>query len=274
MTGKVVLITGSTDGIGRQTAIDLAKLGATVLIHGRGKVRAYAAASDVCKESGSENVEIVTGDLSTLSSVRALAEQVKKRFDRLDVLINNAGMFMKECVLTKDGFETTFAVNHLAPFLLTHLLLDLLQKSGQANAKSRIVNVSSIAHQRATLDFANLKGEKHFDGFNAYALTKLTGIMTTYELAERLQGTNVTVNCLHPGVVTTKLLQAGFGTPGAEVSAGAETSVYLASSPEVENVSGRYFVKKQVTPTSPSSNDAVLRKKLWDLTEQLTGLAV
>jgi NAD(P)-dependent dehydrogenase (short-subunit alcohol dehydrogenase family) len=273
MNGKVVLITGSTDGIGKQTAIDLAKLGATVIIHGRGKVRAFSAASDVCKQANSENVEVVTGDMSLLSNVRVLAEEVKQRFGRLDVLVNNAGVFMKERVLTSEGFEMSFAVNHLAPFLLTQLLLDKLAASATSAAKSRVVNVSSIAHQRATLDFNNLKGERNFDGFNAYALTKLTGIMTTYELAERLAASpthaNITVNCLHPGVVTTKLLQAGFGTPGAEVAAGAETSVYLASAAEVEGVSGKYFVKKQATATSPSSNDLNLRKQVWTLTEQM-----
>lgn len=272
MNGKTVLITGSTDGIGKQTAIELAKLGANVVIHGRGKVRAYAAASDVCKESGSEQVEIVTGDLSTKSGVLTLVENIKTRFSKLDVLINNAGVFMKERTLNKDGFEMTFAVNHLASFLLTNKLLDLLKQSGSATSKSRVVFVSSIAHQRATVDFANLMGEKHFDGFNAYALTKLINIMMTFEFAERFQSENITFNCLHPGVVTTKLLQAGFGTPGAEVSAGAETSVYLAGSSEVENVTGKYFVKKQITPSSPSSNDSTLRKKIWELSETMAGL--
>lgn len=272
MKGKVILITGSTDGIGKQTAIELAKLGGTVIIHGRGKARAYLAAGEVCKESGSENVDVVTSDLSLLSGARALAETIQKRYDRLDVLINNAGVFMKENKTTADGFETTFAVNYLSPFLLTNLLLDLLKKTGTPTAKSRIVTVSSVAHQRATLDWNNLNGEKHFDGFNAYAVTKLAGILFTYELAERLQGSNVTANCLHPGVVTTKLLQAGFGTPGSDVAAGAETTVYLASSSEVENASGKYFVKKQAGPSSPSSNDIALRKKLWEYSEQKTGL--
>lgn len=273
MQGKIVLITGSTDGIGKQTAIDIAKLGATVVIHGRGKVRAFASASDVCRDSGNENVEIVTGDYSSLASVRAMAESIKQRFGRLDVLINNAGIFTKEKTTSKDGFETTFAVNHLAPFLLTHLLVDMLKQSGSPSAKSRIINVSSIAHQRATMDFGNLQSERQFDGFIAYAQTKLMGIMMTYAWAERLQSDNVTVNCLHPGVVTTKLLNAGFGTPGGEVAAGAETSVYLASSPEVEGVTGKYFVKKQATASSPTSNDPALRKQLWELTEKMTGIA-
>lgn len=269
---QVVLITGSTDGIGKQTAIELAKLGYTVLVHGRSKVRAFAAASDICKESGTENIEVVTGDLSTLAGVRVLAERVLARYQQLNILINNAGVFMKERVLNADGFEMSFAVNYVAPFLLTHLLLERLESSATTGAKSRIVNVSSIAHQRATLDFGNLKGEKHFDGFNAYALTKLAEIMMTFEFAERLAGKPVTVNCLHPGVVTTKLLQAGFGTPGGEVAAGAETSVYLASSPEVEDISGKYFVKKQITQPSQTSLDVNLRKHLWKLTEEFVGL--
>jgi NAD(P)-dependent dehydrogenase (short-subunit alcohol dehydrogenase family) len=274
MQGKIVLITGSTDGIGKQTAIDIAKLGATVLIHGRGKTRAFASASDVCKESGNENVEVVTGDFASLSSVRAMAAFIQQRFGHLDVLVNNAGVFTKERSVSKDGFEMTFAVNHLAPFVLTFSLLETLKTSASPVSKSRIINVSSIAHQRATMDFTNLQSERQFDGFNAYAQTKLMGIMMTYQWAERLENDNITVNCLHPGVVTTKLLQAGFGTPGGEVAAGAETSVYLASSPEVEGVTGKYFVKKQATASSPTSNDSNLRKQLWETTEKMTGIAL
>ncbi len=273
MKDRVVLVTGSTDGIGKQTALELAKLGASVIVHGRSKAKALAVAAEICRESNNEHIEVLTSDLSLMSNVRSFARQIQQRFDRLDVLINNAGFFAKERVLTKEGLETTFAVNHVAPFLLTLLLLDILKSSGSQGRSSRIINVSSIAHQRATLDFENLQGEKKFDGFMAYAATKLMSIMMTYELAERLQGIPVTVNCLHPGVVTTKLLQASVGTPGGEVAAGAETSVYLASSSEVEGVSGKYFVKKQAQPTSPSSNDAVLRKQLWQRTEKMVGLS-
>jgi NAD(P)-dependent dehydrogenase (short-subunit alcohol dehydrogenase family) len=266
---KIVLITGSTDGIGKQTAIELARLGATVLLHGRSAERGKAAMEEVRRITGSDNLDYVAADLSSQKQVRAMAAQVHERYDRLHVLINNAAVVMNKRQLTEDGLEMTFAVNHLAPFLLTHLLLGLLQQS----APARIINVSSGTHQGARIDFDNLQGERSFNGYSVYALSKLGNILFTYDLAERLKGTGVTVNCLHPGVTATKLLRIGWGSGGDSLEEGAATPVYLASLPEVENVTGQYFVRKQPTPSSALTHDVKLRQAFWKVSEQLTGLA-
>ena len=198
-----------------------------------------------------------------------MAGEIHERYDHLHVLINNAGVSMTERVLTEDGMEMTFAVNYLAPFLLTHLLLDLLKKS----APSRIITVSSKAHMRTTLDFDNLQGEKSFNGSHAYALSKLGNILFTFELAGRLSGSGVTANCLHPGVIDTKMMRQGFSYPhGADVEKGAETPVYLATSPDVASMTGQYFEDKRPAPTSPLSHDIPLRKKFWAVSEQLCGI--
>jgi NAD(P)-dependent dehydrogenase (short-subunit alcohol dehydrogenase family) len=198
-----------------------------------------------------------------------MAHELLQRFDRLDVLLNNAGVYMKTRQLTGDGLEMTFAVNHLAHFLLTHGLLTLLKKS----APSRIINVSSIAHTRAHVDPGNLQGERKFDPYGAYALSKLANILFTYGLAERLSGTGVSVNCLHPGVVSTKLLRAGFpSSSGISQSEGSETLVYLATNPGVGHISGAYFVDTKPQMSSAPSRDASLRRMFWTLSEELTGI--
>ncbi|HXG37384.1 MAG TPA: SDR family oxidoreductase [Bacteroidota bacterium] len=269
-TSKTILITGSTDGIGKETALELAAMGHKVIVHGRSSQRAEDAANDIRKKSGNATIETVVADFTSLRQVRAMAADVIKRFPRLDVLINNAGVYMKERTLTEDGYETTFQVNHLAHFLLTHLLLDLLKQS----APSRIINVSSMAHNNAKLSFDNLQGEKRYGGYGAYACSKLENILFTYELAERLEGTGVTVNCLHPGVIATKLLRAGFGGfGGSGVKKGAETIVFLATSPKGATVTGKYFVNKEVADSSLASHDRSLRKALWELSERLVGIS-
>ena len=268
MKDKIVLITGSTDGIGKQTALELARLGATVLLHGRNAERGQKALAEVRKVTGSESLDYFAADLSSLKQVRALAAQVREKYDRLHVLVNNAGVYMQERRLTEDGLETTFAVNHLAHFLLTHLLLDLLKKS----APARIVNVSSGLHHSARVDLDDLQGEKRFSGFSAYCLSKLGNILFTYELAERLAGTGVTVNALHPGGIATKLLRAASGSSGASLEEGAATPVYLASAPEVENVTGEYFVRKRAAPSSPLTHDVKLRREFWAISERLAGI--
>jgi len=266
---KIVLITGSTDGIGKQTAIELVRLGATVVLHGRSAERGQAALDEVRRITGSDKLDYVAADLSSQKQVRALADQVREKYERLHVLINNAAVVMNKRQLTEDGLEMTFAVNHLAPFLLTHLLLDVLKRG----APARIVNVSSGTHQGARMDFDNLQGEKRYDGYTAYALSKLGNVLFTYELAERLKGTGVTVNCLHPGVITTKLLRAGWGSAGASLEEGAATPVYLASAPEVETVTGQYFVRKQPAPSAAPTHDTKLRQEFWKVSARLTGLA-
>ena len=268
MNDKTILITGSTDGIGRQTALELAASGATILVHGRDAQRGKNVVEEIRTATGNRNVELLIADFSSLDNVRMLAVDVKKRCDALHVLINNAGVFMNERCLTADGFETTFAVNHLAPFLLTNLLLDLLQKSSPA----RIITVSSVTHTRGKLDFDNLQAEKQFGGYSSYALSKLANVLFTYELSEKLAGTGITSNCLHPGVIGTKLLRAGFDIQGGSPADGAELLLYLATSPEVEGVTGKYFQEKIETPSSPVTYDSFTREKLWDISARLTGL--
>jgi NAD(P)-dependent dehydrogenase (short-subunit alcohol dehydrogenase family) len=270
LKGRVILVTGSTDGIGKETAFELARRGATVVLHGKHLGRCQQVLSECVRASGNRDLGCFAADLSSLDEVRRLGEEIVRQYSRLDVLINNAGVFMTDRVLTGDGFENTFAVNHLAPFLLTHLLLDLLKTS----APSRVVTVSSVAHQRGQLDFQNLQGEKRFTGYGAYSLSKLANVLFSGELAERLEGTGVTANCLHPGVIGTKLLRQGFGSmSGSSVKDGARTLVFLAADPSVARVTGKYFVKNREEAPSPVASDASLRKQFWDISARLCGLA-
>lgn len=280
MLNKTVLITGSTDGIGKQTAIDLAAKGATVLIHGRDKNKGLSVLNEIKSKTKNNNIIFCLSDFSSLKQVRKLAEEIRATHTRLDVLINNAGVYIKERVLSEDGFEMNFAVNHLAHFLLTNLLLDLLIKSSPSrltDGQTRIINVSSEVHQSAGLDFENLNGEKHFSGYSAYALSKLANVMFTYNLAEKLKGTGVTANCLHPGVINTKLLGRGSGI-WRSVKSGAKVPVYLAASPKLEGVTGKYFVKRlrhiriHEYQSSAISHDKELQNKLWEVSAKLTGL--
>ncbi|MBW2615219.1 MAG: SDR family oxidoreductase [Deltaproteobacteria bacterium] len=264
MKDKTILITGSTDGIGKQTALDLAKMGATVLLHGRNSGRADRVLNEIKKATGNDRIEAFIADLASLKQVRYLAEQVLEKHDRLDVLINNAGVYETRHRISEDGFEMTFAVNHLAPFFLTLLLLDLIGK----RVPCRIINVSSQVHA-SSIDFDNLQAEKHYSAYEAYSLSKLCNVLFTSELAERLKGTGITVNCLHPGVIDTKLLKAGWGMGGSPVTQGAKTSVYLATAPELSTVTGKYFKNMKPTKSSRISYDAKARKRLWEISERL-----
>jgi len=269
LQGKVILVTGSTDGIGKETALELSRRGATVILHGRDLGRCQRALDEAVRITRNKSLGCFAADLGSLHEVRRLAEDITAQYDRLDVLINNAGVFMTSRMLSADGYEMTFAVNHLAPFLLTHLLLDHLKKS----APSRIITMSSVAHQRARLELDNLQGEKHFTGYGAYALSKLGNILFTYELAERLRGSGVTVLCLHPGVIGTKLLREGFGgMSGGSVKQGADTPVYLASAPELDMVTGKYFLQRKEEQPAPLVHDAALRRQFWDASARLCGL--
>lgn len=269
LKGRTVLVTGSTDGIGKATAVELALRGAKVLLHGRDSEKGQKVLEEIVNSTGNKSSEFIEVDLASQGQVRKLASDVKKGQDELHVLINNAGTFQPQRRLTEDGLETTFAVNHLAPFLLTNELLDLLKRS----APSRIITVASMAHWNAKVDWNNLQGERHYDGFQAYALSKLGNILFTYALARRLQGTGVTANCLHPGVIRTKLLRAGFGDyPGATPKEGARTSVYLASSPEVEGISGRFYENCRPAQSSPISHDRDLQEMFWQISMKLIKL--
>ena len=269
MEDKIILVTGSTDGIGKQTALELARLGATVLLHGRSLDRGQQALKDLRAASENNKLDLFIADLSSQKQVRRLAAEVEAKYDRLHVLINNAGIFMPQRQVTEDGLEMTFAVNHLAPFLLTHLLLGLLKKS----APARIITVSSSLHQRSLVDFNNLQGDKYYTGGQAYNLSKLGNVLFTFELAERLRGAGVTANSLHPGAIDTKLLHAAWGRMRSEsAAAGASTPVYLATAPEVEKVTGQYFETKHTVVPSSLAHDVELRKKFWEVSAQLTGL--
>lgn len=280
MAGKVVLITGGTGGIGKATAIGLAALGARVAITGRDLRRAEAAAVDIRGATGNPDVDAFGADLSSQAEVRRLVAEVLAAYPRLDVLVNNVGGFWATRHVTADGLEHTFAVNHLAGFLLTNLLLDRLK----ASAPARVVTVSSGAQSMGKIDFEDLQGERKYSGEQAYNQSKLATVMFTYELARRLEGTGVTATALHPGVVRT-----GFGaedpSPIFKIvvpfvrpfmktpEKGAATSIYLASSPKVEGVTGIYFAKGRPQTSNKVSYDKDAATRLWHVSAGLVGLA-
>ena len=265
MAEKIVLVTGATDGIGKATALELARRGWRVILHGRSPHKLNQARAEIAGAVSGALLESVSADLGSLAQVRALAADLLGRFDRLEALVHNAGVFLQERQLSPDGFELTFAVNHLAPFALTFGLLPLLRAS-----RARVVTVSSVAHNRGRIDFDDLQAARSFDGYRAYAQSKLANVLFANELAARESG-QLTSNSLHPGVIGTKLLKTGFGIGGASPAQGAETSVYLVTSPEVETVSGRYFSDRRETPAAPQALDHAAQKRLWTLSEQLCG---
>ena len=266
MNAKTILVTGATDGIGKQTAIELARRGWKVLIHGRDKARGAKVLDEINRDNCNENLVLYLADFSSFADVKRMADEIKREQDNLHVLVNNAGTFSKDKLITKDGLEMSFAVNHLAPFLLTMLLLDLLK----ASAPARIINVSSGAHRNITeVDFGNLQAEKYYDGFEAYGLSKLGNVLFTNELAKRLAGSGVTANSLHPGVISTKMQRASYNLDGADVEEGARTSIYLATSPEVEGITGKYYSRMVEKPTSDLAQDKKLQEKFWKISEEL-----
>ncbi len=265
MKNKIVLITGSTDGIGKQTAIDLAEKGYDIIIHGRNKNKCIETKEFINIKYPSSNVDYFVCNFSLMKEVNHSAELLKESYSKIDVLINNAGVYMNDRVITNEGFETTFAVNHLAMFLFTNKILDLVKNSEYA----RIINVSSIAHNRGSIDFSNLNSEKRFDSYEAYAQSKLANVLFTYELANRLNNFHISVNCLHPGVIDTKLLRAGFDITGASLKEGASTSVFLADSNSIEDLTGKYFIDSRITQSSQISYDKDLWINLWDISEKM-----
>ena len=278
MQGKICLVTGATSGIGRVTAQALAQQGATVVLVGRNPERTAATVSRIQQETGNPHVECLMADLSVQAQVRQLAGEFQRRFTRLDVLLNNAGAFFSRRHVSVDGVEMTLTLNHLAYFLLTHLLLDVLK----ATPVARIVNVSSDAHRKAQFDFADPQAVHRYRGWPAYCQSKLANLLFTYELARRLAGTGITANAVHPGFVAT-----GFGHNNRGLVAlfiwlaqftalspgqGAETLIYLATSPEVAGVTGRYFVKQRSVESSMASYNQAAAQLLWQLSEELTSL--
>ena len=277
MKGKICMITGANSGIGKATGIGLAKMGATIVMVCRNKDRGEKALEDIKKECNNGIVDLLVTDLSTQKAIHQLVKDFKERYQFLHVLINNAGINLSKRVLTENGIETTLAVNYLAQFLLSNLLLDILQASSPA----RIVNVASSV-QAKTINFENLNGEKHYRQLNAYGQSKLAVILFTYEFARRIEGTGVTVNCLHPGYVKTNLIKnfrkfvkyfyPFIGLFMKTPKKGAKTSIYLASSPEVQNVSGKYFKNRKEAESVEASYDEELAKDLWEVSLTLTNL--
>ncbi len=275
MQGKVCLVTGSSSGIGKVTARELARMGATVVMVCRNQAKGEAAQAEIKTATGNNKVDLILADLSSLAEVRRVAEEFKQKYTQLHVLIHNAGGANSTRKLTLDGFEATFAANYLAPFVLTEQLLDVLK----ASAPARIVNVSSMVHTSGKIDFADLQGEKKYSTWKAYSQAKLALILFTYELARQLQGTNVTINALHPGVIASNFDQGlgGFARFGwkliapfiSSVEQGAQTTLYLATSPEVEGVSGKYFASKKEKKSSPLSYNEIVRQRLWQESEKL-----
>jgi retinol dehydrogenase-14 len=278
MAGRTVLVTGASSGIGRATALGLATMGAHVAITGRDRLRTEDAAREI-GAAGGMKVEVFVADLSSQAQVRRLASEVLAGLPRIDVLVNNAGGYWDTRHVTVDGLERTFAVNHLAPFLLTNLLRDRLEWG----APARVVTVASNAHTTGRIDFDDLQGERSYSGGRAYSQSKLANILFTYQLARRMRGSAVTANALHPGVVRTsfgaadpariqRLLIPLLGPVMKSPARGAATSIHLASAPELEHVSGRYFANRRPTKSSPRSNDQAVAARLWEASADLVGL--
>ena len=279
MQKPICLITGATDGIGRATAFALAAKGFAVVLAARDAAKADILKGAIVAGTGNRDIDTIVADLRSLSHVRALSDTFYQRHPRLDVLINNAGIFASERLITGDGFETTFQVNYLSQFYLTQLMLGALKQSEQG----RIINLSSSVYSAGKFDPENLQSEKRFSTISTYAASKLLVLMSTLDLADRLRNTAITVNAVHPGVVNTQMLRTATGffkviallaTPFAvSPEKGAATSVYLASSPDVKDVSGKYFTRSRETRFKTAFDTAENRALLWDLSMQATGLA-
>jgi NAD(P)-dependent dehydrogenase (short-subunit alcohol dehydrogenase family) len=279
MTGKTCVVTGANSGIGKETALGLARMGARVILVCRNSEKGQAALEDIRRESGSSELDLLIADMSSQASVRALAEQIRQKCPRLDVLVNNAGAAVRARTLSADGIEMTVAANHLGAALLTFELLDLLK----ASAPSRIVNVSSEAQRRVRLDMNDVQFERRkYTGIAAYGQSKLLMNAFTFELARRLEGTGVTANCLHPGVVATNIWPADSGPVFKLIVAlakpfmlnskeGATVSLYLATSPEVAEVTGKYFVKSKPAESNPLSRDLKVADEIWRWTGKMIG---
>lgn len=278
MKGKIILITGGTSGIGKETVRGLAKLGATVVFTARDAVRGEEIKKEIAAETKNAKIDYLVCDLASFSSIKNCASDFKNRYKKLNVLINNAGALEHERKESKDGIEMDLAVNFLAPFLLTGLLLPVLKES----APARIINVSSTMHAEGEINFDDLESKNNFNRYKAYAQSKLALMLFTKKLSKELKNTEITVNSLHPGVAVTEmtmknvrkmnyLIAFAFKRTIITPKEGAETSIYLASSPEVRGVTGEYFVKKKIAESSPQSHDPETTEKLWGIACRYTG---
>lgn len=278
LTGRVCVVTGATRGIGRAVAVGLARLGARLVLVCRRPEDGADVTAEIA-DGGSPAAEVVVADLASQDSIRNAAAEIVSRYERLHILVNNAGVIPRSREVTVNGLEMQFAVNHLAYFLFTHLLLERLKRG----APSRIVNVSSGAHQGGRIDFDALQSEQRYEPIRVYSMTKLANLYFTYELARRLDGTGVTVNAVHPGVVATRLLASYLDVPvvggtiarafGAKPEKGAETIIHLAASPALSDVTGAYFAGGQRSRSSPASYDEATARRLWNVSAELTGLS-
>ena len=275
MKGKTCLITGANSGIGKVMALEIAKKGANVVMVCRSKELGRAAQREIITQSNNQSVELMLADLSSMKQVRNLAEEFRQKHDKLHILINNAALWPTKRIMTSEGLETQFAVNHLSHFLLTNLLLDVIKSS----APARIINVSSGLHKRAKIDFDNLQAEKSYKHMRVYGQTKLENVLFTKELARRLDGTGVTVNSFTPGMTSTNL--GRYMSGGAQwfmrhfsksAEKGASTGVYLATSPEVEGITGKYFGDSKELSPNKMADDVGIAKRLWNVSEEFSGL--
>ncbi len=283
MKDKVVIVTGSTNGIGEVTALELARKGAEVVLISRSQNKLENTVNTIKSETGNDKVSYIQADLSSIADIRNAAGQFLQSHNRLDVLLNNAGAYFSERKESVDGNEMTMALNHLNYFLLTNLLLDTLKETASETGEARIVNVSSSAHRSGSINFDDFQAQDGYNGFRRYGDSKLMNILFTYELARRLEGTGVTANALHPGFVNT-----GFGMNNGGLTKialdliqklvalspekGAETNIYLAASPDVEGITGKYWDNKQQKASNSASHNLETQKRLWELSEELTGI--
>jgi NAD(P)-dependent dehydrogenase (short-subunit alcohol dehydrogenase family) len=285
MDGKTCIVTGATSGIGNATALELARRGAAVVLICRNRPKAEIVARDIRARTRNPRIDLLLADLSSQQQVRAVAAEFTRKYHRLDVLINNAGAMFPERSESVDGIEMTLAVNHLAPFLLTNLLLDTMKRAGAA----RVINVNSDAHEHGRIDFADLQMRRRYGrgvGMRAYGNAKLANLLTLYELSRRLEGTRITVNALHPGYVATNIVPLETATGPVRLlkpfwgiakhfiltpEKGAATSLYLAASPQVAGASGKYLERCRPVASSRTSYDRDLQRRMWEASERLTG---
>jgi NAD(P)-dependent dehydrogenase (short-subunit alcohol dehydrogenase family) len=283
LAGKIILVTGATSGIGYITARELSRQGAQVILVGRDPLRTGSAVDSIRSETGNSQVSSMLADLASQAEIRRLAEQFNRQYPHLDVLVNNAGGFFLRRRVSPDGLEMTFALNHLAYFLLTLLLLPALEAaSREAAGNARIVNVASDAHESGKINFNDLQSEHRYFSWAAYGQSKLANVLFTYELARRLGDRRVTANVLHPGFVSTNFAHNNGILAKAALTLmrfsmlspeeGAQTSIYLASSLEVQGVTGEYFVRRQARPSAPASYDLATASRLWQVSSELTGI--